>query len=90
MRHAATADLIEYKDTIIVASVSCIYGIGDPDDYRDSMLNIRVGETYNKKELLTRLVEMQFERNDFDFKRGTFRIRGDVLDIIPISEHQRF
>lgn len=89
MRHSATAALMDYKDVIVVASVSCIYGIGDPDDYRDSMLNIRVGETYNKKELLTRLVEMQFERNDFDFKRGTFRIRGDVLDIIPISEHSK-
>ena len=89
MRHSATAALMNYKDVIVVASVSCIYGIGDPDDYRDSMINIRVGETYNKKELLTRLVEMQFERNDFDFKRGSFRIRGDVLDIIPVSEHSK-
>ena len=89
MRHSATAALMDYKDVIVVASVSCIYGIGDPEDYRNSMMTIRVGESYNKKELLTRLVEMQFERNDYDFKRGTFRIRGDVLDIIPISEHSK-
>lgn len=89
MRHSATAALMDYKDVIVVASVSCIYGIGDPDDYRDSMLNIRVGESYNKKELLTRLVEMQFERNDIDFKRGSFRVRGDVLEIIPINEHAK-
>ena len=89
MRHSATAALMDYKDVIVVASVSCIYGIGDPEDYKNSMLTIRVGESYNKKELLTRLVEMQFERNDFDFKRGSFRVRGDVLDIIPISEHAK-
>lgn len=89
MRHSATAALMDYKDVIVVASVSCIYGIGDPEDYRESMLNIRVGESYNKKELLTRLVEMQFERNDIDFKRGSFRVRGDVLEIIPINEHSK-
>ncbi|MDE5714530.1 MAG: excinuclease ABC subunit UvrB [Anaeroplasmataceae bacterium] len=89
MRHSATAALMDYKDVIVVASVSCIYGIGDPDDYKDSMLNIRVGESYNKKELLMRLIEMQFERNDIDFKRGSFRVRGDVLEIIPITEHSK-
>ncbi len=89
MRHSATAALMDYKDVIVVASVSCIYGIGDPEDYKNSMMTIRVGESYNKKDLLTRLVEMQFERNDYDFKRGTFRIRGDVLDIIPVSEHAK-
>lgn len=89
MRHSATAALMDYKDVIVVASVSCIYGIGDPDDYKESMLNIRVGETYQKKELLRRLVEMQFERNEMDFKRGSFRVRGDVLEIIPISEHAK-
>ena len=87
MRHSATAALMDYKDVIVVASVSCIYGIGDPDDYKDSMLNIRVGESYNRKKLMQRLVEMQFERNDFEFKRGSFRFRGDVLDIVPPSEH---
>ena len=89
MRHSATAALMNYDDVIVVASVSCIYGIGDPDDYKDTMLNIRVGETYKRKELYTRLVEMQFERNDIDFKRGSFRVKGDTLDIIPPSEHAK-
>lgn len=89
MRHSATAALMDYNDTIVVASVSCIYGIGDPSDYKDSMLNIRVGESYDRKKLYQRLIEMQFERNDFEFKRGTFRIRGDVFDIIPPSEHAK-
>ena len=87
LRHSATAALMDYNDVIVVASVSCIYGIGDPSDYKDSMLTIRVGETYNPKLLMKKLIEMQFERNDFEFKRGTFRFRGDVLDIIPPSEH---
>ena len=89
MRHAATQALMDYKDVIVIASVSCIYGIGDPDDYRDSMLTLRVGESYNRKKLFTRLVEMQFERNDFEFKRGSFRYRGDVLEIVPPSEHAK-
>ena len=89
MRHAATASLMDYKDTIVVASVSCIYGIGDPEDYRDSMLTLRVGEEYNRKKLYQRLIEMQFERNDFDFKRGSFRVRGDVMEVIPPSEHSK-
>ena len=89
MRHAATASLMDYKDVIVIASVSCIYGIGDPSDYKDSMLCIRVGESYPRKKLYQRLVEMQFERNDFEFKRGTFRYRGDVLEIIPPSEHSK-
>ena len=74
---------------LLLASVSCIYGIGDPNDYKDSMLNLRVNEQYNRKELYKRLIEMQFERNDIDFKRGSFRVRGDVLEIIPISEHSK-
>ena len=89
LRHSATASLIDYKDVIVVASVSCIYGIGDPEDYKESMMNLRVGEEYNRKSLYQRLVEMQFERNDFDFKRGSFRVRGDVLEIIPINEHAK-
>lgn len=89
MRHAATSALMDYKDVIVIASVSCIYGIGDPNDYRDSMLTIRVGEVYKRKALYQRLVEMQFERNDFEFKRGSFRYRGDVLEIIPPSEHSK-
>ena len=86
MRHAATADLIEYKDTIIVASVSCIYGIGDPETYEKSMLRIRVGESYDIKKILNQLIDMQYVRNELDFKRGSFRKRGDVLEIIPANE----
>ena len=89
LRHSATASLIDYDDVIVVASVSCIYGIGDPSDYKDTMLNIRVGEEYDRKKLYKRLVEMQFERNDIDFKRGSFRVKGDVLEIIPASEHAK-
>lgn len=89
MRHAATQALMDYKDVIVIASVSCIYGIGDPEDYRDSMLTLRVGESYNRKKLYQRLVSMQFERNDFEFKRGSFRYRGDVLEIVPPSEHAK-
>ena len=88
MRHSATAALIDYDDVIVVASVSCIYGIGDPDEYRKSMLCLRVGETYNRKELLLKLIEMQYTRNEFDFQRGTFRTKGDVLEIIQASEHK--
>ena len=86
MRHAATADLIEYKDTIIVASVSCIYGIGDPETYEKSMLRLRVGETYNLKKIINQLIDMQYTRNELDFKRGSFRKHGDVLEIIPANE----
>jgi excinuclease ABC subunit B len=89
MIHAATAALMDYKDVVVIASVSCIYGIGDPEDYKDSMLCIWVGEEYPRKKLFQRLVEMQYERNDFEFKRGTFRYRGDVLEIIPPSEHAK-
>ena len=89
LRHSATAALIDYKDTIVVASVSCIYGIGDPDDYKESMMTLRVGEVYERKKLYQRLIEMQFERNDMDFKRGSFRVRGDVMEIIPITEHSK-
>lgn len=88
MRHKATSALIDYKDVIVVASVSCIYGIGDPDDYKNSMLCLRAGQTIELKKLLERLVEMQYQRNEIDFKRGTFRLRGDSLEIIPASEHK--
>ena len=89
MRHAATTDLMEFKDTIIVASVSCIYGIGDPETYEKSMLTFKVGNTYNIKKILNQLVELQYERNDLDFKRGSFRRHGDVLEIIPPSEKKQ-
>jgi len=83
LRHSATMSLLERKDVIVVASVSCIYGIGDPEDYKNSMLVLRVGEEYGRNNLLTKLVDMLFTRNDFDFNRGTFRVRGDVIEILP-------
>ena len=89
MRHSAIASLINYKDVIVVASVSCIYGIGDPSDYRDSMMNLRVGEEYDRKAIYEALVSMQYERNEIEYKRGSFRIKGDVLQIIPPSEHEQ-
>lgn len=87
MRHGATESLLEHRNTIVVASVSCIYGIGDPEDYKASMLVLRVGQKINKKDILNKLVEMQYKRNDIDFTRSTFRVRGDIIDIIPPNEH---
>ena len=87
MRHGATESLLEHRNTIVVASVSCIYGIGDPEDYKEAMLVLRVGQKITKKEILNRLVEMQYKRNDIDFTRSTFRVRGDIIDIIPPNEH---
>lgn len=86
MRHAATSSILERKDTIIVASVSCIYGIGDPEDYKDSMLTIRKGETLNRDALLERLVKMQFIYSTIAFERGMFRVKGDNVDILPTYE----
>ena len=88
MRHSATAALIDYDDVIVVASVSCIYGIGDPEEYKKSMLCLRVGESYDRKALMRRLIEMQYTRNEIDFARGSFRSKGDVLEIIQPSEHK--
>ncbi len=89
LRHYATSMLLSYSDVIVVASVSCIYGIGDVEDYRDHMLTISVGETIDRNKVLQRLVDMMYERNDLDFKRGTFRVKGDVVDIIPTNEHSK-
>lgn len=89
MRHSATASLLERDDVIVVASVSCIYGIGDPEDYKNATLTIRQGETYDRDDLLDRLVEMLFERNDTDFKRGTFRVKGDVVEILPTYQKNK-
>ena len=86
LRHAATEALITRKDTIIVSSVSCIYGLGDKEDYENEALVVLQGEEYPKEYILKRLVEMNYERNDIDFHRGTFRSRGDTIDIIPSSE----
>ena len=83
MRHSAVTSLLEYDDVIVVASVSCIYGIGDPSDYKENMLLIKEGERYNLKDILEKLVRMQYVRNDYEIKRGIFRLKGDTLDIIP-------
>ena len=87
LRHAATSALLSRKDVIVVASVSCIYGIGEVEEYKKNMLTLNVGETYERNKMLTKLVEMLYERHDLDFKRGTFRVRGDVVEIIPNNEH---
>ncbi len=86
LRHSATAALRERNDVIIVASVSCIYSMGDPSEYEGMMVSMRPGMKIGRDELIRRLVDIQYERNDFDFARGTFRVRGDVLEIIPIAE----
>lgn len=86
LRHAATSSLISRKDTIVVASVSCIYGIGEKLEYEKNMLSLSVGDVIDRDKVLLKLVDMQFDRNDIDFKRGTFRVRGDVIEIIPSYE----
>lgn len=86
MRHAATQSILERRDTIIVASASCIYGIGDPEDYENSMLVLRKAEHLKREVLLEKLVSMQFVRNNMNFERGTFRVKGDNVDILPTSE----
>ena len=83
LRHAATHSLLERRDVIIVASVSCIYGIGSPEAYHGMLLMMEVGEELPRDAMLARLVEIQYERNDIDFHRGTFRVRGDVVEIFP-------
>ena len=83
MRHSATAWLSERRDVIIVASVSCIYGLGDPSEYEGLSISLREGDTLDRDDLLAKLVEIQYTRNDFDFQRSTFRVRGDVVEIIP-------
>ena len=86
LRHAATAAIIERRDTIIVSSVSCIYNIGEKEEYINKMLNLSVGDTIDRDVMLEKLVSMQYERNDIDFKRGTFRVKGDTVDLVPIGE----
>ena len=87
LRHAATSALLSYDDVIVVASVSCIYGIGEVEEYRNKMLTLSVGEEIERNQVLAKLVDMLYERSDYDFKRGTFRVRGDTLEIIPVSEN---
>ena len=89
LRHYATSSLLSYDDVIVVASVSCIYGIGEVEEYRNKMLSLGVGDNVERNTIMTKLVEMMYERNDFDFKRGTFRVKGDVLEIIPAYENTK-
>lgn len=85
LRHSATAALLERRDVIIVASVSCIYGLGDPDDYKNLMISLRVGNETDRNDFLRKLVEIQYNRNDISCERGTFRVRGDVVEVFPAS-----
>ena len=88
LRHSATSALFERDDVIIIASVSCIYGLGNPEEYRDLVVSVRVGMEMDRSELLRKLVDVQYTRNDIDFKRGTFRVRGDVVEIFPASREE--
>lgn len=89
LRHRATSSLLSSRDVIVVASVSCIYGIGEVEEYKNKMLTLSVGEEIERNEALTKLVDMLYERNDLDFKRGTFRVRGDIVEIIPAYENKK-
>ena len=89
LRHSATRSLLERNDVIIVASVSCIYGLGSPEAYQGMLLHVEVDTQRDRDEILRKLVEIQYERNDYDFHRGTFRVRGDVLEIFPAYEEER-
>ena len=89
LRHATTSALLNYNDVIVVASVSCIYGVGEIEEYENQMLSLMVGQTIEREKIIEKLIEMLYERNDMDFKRGTFRAKGDIIDIIPISEHSK-
>ncbi|MGG0719945.1 excinuclease ABC subunit UvrB [Robertmurraya massiliosenegalensis] len=88
LRHSATSSLFERKDVVIIASVSCIYGLGSPEEYREMVLSLRTGMEIERNQLLRRLVDIQYERNDINFQRGTFRVRGDVVEIFPASKDE--
>ena len=88
LRHSATSSLFERSDVIIIASVSCIYGLGSPEEYRELVVSLRTGMEIERNQLLRKLVDVQYERNDIDFKRGTFRVRGDVVEIFPASRDE--
>ncbi|WP_077214757.1 excinuclease ABC subunit UvrB [Bacillus dakarensis] len=88
LRHSATSSLFERKDVIIIASVSCIYGLGSPEEYRELVLSLRTGMEIERNQLLRRLVDIQYDRNDMNFQRGTFRVRGDVVEIFPASRDE--
>ncbi|MCR4717071.1 MAG: DEAD/DEAH box helicase family protein, partial [Lachnospiraceae bacterium] len=85
LRHSATAALIERRDVVVISSVSCIYGIGNPEDYKEMMISLRPGQEKDRDMVIKELIDIQYDRSDLDFKRGTFRVRGDTLEIIPVS-----
>ena len=87
LRHSATSSLLNYKDVIVVASVSCIYGIGEIEEYKNKTLTLAVNEEYDRDLIIRKLIDMLYERNNIDFKRGTFRVNGDILEVIPINQH---
>ncbi|CEN76959.1 excinuclease ABC subunit B [[Clostridium] sordellii] len=89
LRHSATAAVLERRDCIIISSVSCIYGLGDPEDYKELMVSLRPGMEKDRDEIIKRLIEIQYERNDVNFTRGTFRVRGDILEIFPANTDER-
>ena len=89
LRHSATASVLERRDTIIISSVSCIYGLGDPEDYKELMVSLRPGMERDRDEIIKQLIEIQYERNDINFTRGTFRVRGDILEIFPANNDER-
>ena len=89
LRHSATSALLERRDVIIVASVSCIYGLGNPEEYKKLTISLRKGMERERDEIIRKLIEIQYERNDIDFARGSFRVRGDSLDIIPSSSSNK-
>ncbi len=87
LRHSATSSLLNYKDVIVVASVSCIYGIGEIEEYKNKTLTLSIGEEFDRDIIIHKLIDMLYERNNIDFKRGTFRVNGDTLEVIPINQH---
>ena len=89
LRHYATSSLLNHRDVIVVASVSCIYGIGEIEEYRNKTISLNLGEEIDRDKVIEKLIEMLYERNQIDFKRGTFRVHGDVLEIIPVNEHSK-
>ena len=89
LRHSATSSLLERRDVIVVASVSCIYGLGSPDEYRGMVLSLRQGQTRDRDDILRKLIEIQYDRNDVAFTRGTFRVRGDVIEVFPASANEK-
>ncbi|MBC6004245.1 MAG: excinuclease ABC subunit UvrB [Paeniclostridium sordellii] len=89
LRHSATAAILERRDCIIISSVSCIYGLGDPQDYKELMVSLRPGMEKDRDDIIKRLIEIQYERNDVNFTRGTFRVRGDILEIFPANTDER-